>query len=132
MFTISFTLNLLQSVSVCNIPGLTQFSARKMYSVEIPRKLSGARGNFSKKKQQQKAPKDKWQNLIPNPWLHEQYASHLEKPPGTLTVYIYLNINKALCDGLALLLKTPLSHSIITKWYHRPPAQTKLTLRFHL
>lgn len=36
MFTISFTLNLLQSVSVCNVPGLTQFSARKMYSVEIP------------------------------------------------------------------------------------------------
>lgn len=59
--------------------------------------------------------------------------------PWTLTVYIYLNINKALCDGLALLLKTPLSHSIITKWYHRPPAQTKPTLsdftlisQFHL
>lgn len=64
---------------------------------------------------------------------------HISGNPWTLTVDIYLNINKALCDGLALLLKTLLSHSIITKWYHRPPAQTKLTLsdftlisQFHL
>lgn len=97
MFTIDFTLSLLQSGSVCNVPSLTQFSAHKMHFVESPQENCPKTEGISKKK------KKKELDLLICGFVNTmQHASR--KPPGHCT-HLSEYINKTPCDGLALLLK---------------------------
>lgn len=84
---------------------------------KVPRKTALRQREFLKKKK--KKPTHTHTKQQKN-WIPSFVASLAVRitPQGSRLniVHIYLNINKTLCDGLALLLKISLSHLIITKW----------------